>query len=129
MISFYGAQLLELRTKIQSLQSRGELERLNVRTNTVDRFQGMERPIIVLSLVRSKKGHVGDFVKRFQRINVAMSRAQELLVVVGCAETFQKLQVDVKGRTGALVSQPVYRNILAQIHRRSGIISAREYGF
>ena len=35
-------------TQIKSLQLEGHFECMNIRTNTVDRFQGMEKPIIIL---------------------------------------------------------------------------------
>lgn len=73
------------------------------RINTVDRFQGMERNIIIISTVRSnrredesgkvvKNSSLG-FAKELQRINVGFSRARRLLIVVGNKDHFaQKLE-------------------------------------
>jgi superfamily I DNA and/or RNA helicase len=72
------------------------------RINTVDRFQGMERNIVIVSTVRSNKYERpnGDvvankkyptalgFAKELQRINVGFSRAKRLLIVVGNKEHF-----------------------------------------
>lgn len=60
-----------------------------VRVDTVDRFQGGEREIIVVSLVNSNTEHViGPLHREWRRLNVALSRARSLLVLVGDRETF-----------------------------------------
>ncbi|MEH2069575.1 MAG: translation initiation factor IF-2 N-terminal domain-containing protein [Nostoc sp.] len=84
VITFYGAQLRKIDERLQS-----ELfPSLEIRTGTVDRFQGMERPIVIVSMVRNNnKGDVG-FAKKPERVNVAFSRAQELLIIVGCHDLF-----------------------------------------
>jgi serine/threonine-protein kinase len=54
-----------------------------VDVNTVDAYQGQERDIVIYSVVRSnKQGRIG-FLKDFRRLNVALSRARDLVVVVG----------------------------------------------
>ena len=128
VISFYGAQLLEIRSKIRTLQQMGYFKTMQIRTNTVDRFQGMEKAIIILSMVRAKTGLVGDFVKKFQRINVAMSRAQELLVVIGSESTFSRFSIEVKDKTGNLVEKPVYKTIVEDIKKRNAFIPAQVFG-
>ncbi|MGF1990947.1 MAG: translation initiation factor IF-2 N-terminal domain-containing protein [Nostoc sp. ZfuVER08] len=84
VITFYGAQLRKIDERLQS-----ELfPSLEIRTGTVDRFQGMERPVVIVSMVRNNhKGDVG-FAKKPERVNVAFSRAQELLIIVGCHDLF-----------------------------------------
>ena len=129
VISFYGAQLLEIRAKIRNLQQMGYFESMQIRTNTVDRFQGMEKSIIILSMVRSKTGLVGDFVKKFQRINVAMSRAQELLVIIGSESTFSRFSIEVKDKSGILEERPVYRSIVDEIKKNNAFIQAKVFGF
>ncbi|MDP5018142.1 MAG: AAA domain-containing protein, partial [Dolichospermum sp.] len=84
VITFYGAQLRKIDERLQS-----ELfPSLQIRTGTVDRFQGMERPVVIVSMVRNnQQGDVG-FANKPERVNVAFSRAQELLVIVGCHDLF-----------------------------------------
>jgi AAA domain/Translation initiation factor IF-2, N-terminal region len=84
VITFYGAQLRKIDERLQS-----ELfPSLQIRTGTVDRFQGMERPVVIVSMVRNNnQGDVG-FAKKSERVNVAFSRAQELLIIVGCHDLF-----------------------------------------
>ncbi len=55
--------------------------------DTIDGFQGQEREIIYISLVRSnEKGEIG-FLKDYRRMNVAMTRAKKMLVVIGDSAT------------------------------------------
>jgi superfamily I DNA and/or RNA helicase len=55
--------------------------------NTIDSFQGQERDIIYISLVRSNpKGSIG-FLSDIRRINVAITRARKKLVIIGDTAT------------------------------------------
>jgi len=80
--------------------------------NTVDQFQGSERDVIIVSLTRTDDKLTGEFIKDFRRINVAMSRAKKLLIIIGRGKTFDSGMVDVpsveKGRSEA---KPAYREI------------------
>lgn len=80
IITFYSAQSREIKKKYK-----GRAYRMDV----VDRFQGMERNIIIVSTVRSNaKNNIG-FAKEIERINVAFSRARRLLIVVGNKRQFE----------------------------------------
>lgn len=58
-----------------------------IRSSTIDSFQGQEHPVVLLSLVRSNdEGQIG-FLKDYRRMNVAITRAQEKLVVIGDSAT------------------------------------------
>jgi superfamily I DNA and/or RNA helicase len=58
-----------------------------MRISTIDSFQGQEKEIIILSLVRSNDdGDIG-FLKDYRRMNVAITRAQEQLFVIGDSAT------------------------------------------
>ena len=55
--------------------------------NTIDGFQGQERDIILISLVRSNdQGNIG-FLSDLRRMNVAMTRARMKLIIIGDAST------------------------------------------
>ena len=55
---------------------------------TVDVFQGRDKPVIILSLVRSNHdGKAGRLLQDFRRLNVAFSRAKQKLVIVGSFAT------------------------------------------
>ncbi|MEN9440112.1 MAG: hypothetical protein RLZ33_188 [Bacteroidota bacterium] len=58
-----------------------------IEINTVDKFQGAERDIIIYDIVRSSKGQSNiGFLDDYRRINVAFSRVKCLLIVVGDSE-------------------------------------------
>ena len=58
-----------------------------ISVNTVDGFQGQERDVILISLVRSNdEGQIG-FLKDLRRMNVAMTRARMKLIILGNKDT------------------------------------------
>lgn len=103
IISFYGKQIRQLKAVAYAHSN------LPIRVSTVDRFQGMERNIVIVSMVRSNsiqntKGQEPDwknypetgykkqaalgFAESPNRLNVALSRAKRLLIIVGNRELF-----------------------------------------
>ncbi|MBE9122740.1 AAA family ATPase [Tychonema sp. LEGE 07199] len=102
IITFYGAQLNAIKDRIEA----EKFPSLSIRTGTVDIFQGMERPVIIVSTVcNNVRGDIG-FAKEPERVNVAFSRAQELLVVVGCHDLFTQ-QTGTVGKMYQEVSKTV----------------------
>lgn len=64
--------------------------RSQISVNTVDGFQGQERDVIVISLVRSNdRGQIG-FLRDLRRMNVAMTRARMKLIIIGDAPTLSR---------------------------------------
>lgn len=59
-----------------------------LKVGTVDSYQGRENVVVIVSLVRSNPSHTVGHVQLFQRINVALSRARERLVIVGDSATW-----------------------------------------
>lgn len=139
LISFYGKQISHLEKML--FQNHNELykgkgkenDKKNlIRLSTVDRFQGMERNIIIVSMVRSNKiasiqgqqpdeiyGELGypnqeslGFAESPNRLNVALSRARRLLIIVGNSEHFCR--------------KPIYKNVYDTIKTNGKIISAEE---
>lgn len=88
VISLYGAQVRTIARVIDGVVRRGAGQAA-VRVRTVDKFQGMERDVIVLSLCVNGQG-VSEFLRKHERVNVAMSRARRLLVIVGSADTYRR---------------------------------------
>lgn len=127
LISFYGKQIHYINKMLKEKHSE-----VPIRLSTVDRFQGMERNIIIVSMVRSNKlasfqgqqpdeiyGEIGyplqeslGFAESPNRLNVALSRARRLLIVVGNSEHFCR--------------KDIYRNVFETIHKNGKIISAEE---
>ncbi|KAM5236452.1 DNA replication ATP-dependent helicase/nuclease DNA2 [Ctenodactylus gundi] len=57
-----------------------------VEVNTVDKYQGRDKRVILVSFVRSDKdGSLGELLKDWRRLNVAITRAKHKLVLLGCA--------------------------------------------
>lgn len=55
---------------------------------TVDVFQGRDKPVVILSFVRSnKEGKAGRLLQDFRRLNVAFSRAKQKIIMVGSFST------------------------------------------
>ena len=90
-------------------------QHLHCRTGSVDKFQGMEMDIIILSFVRNHKDKSGDigFARDYRRLNVALSRARELLIIVGSAEMFAVRTKDVKARK-------MYGRLVEEIKEKNG---------
>jgi len=83
---------------------------------TVDDFQGDERDIIILSMVRTKKE--AKFLQNYHRINVAVSRARRLLIIVGNKDALSPMMVYLDGDY-----KPIYRDIINAIQRADGCIN------
>lgn len=59
----------------------------SVKSSTIDSFQGQEKEVVIISLVRSNTdGNIG-FLKDYRRLNVAMTRAKKQLVLIGDSAT------------------------------------------
>jgi hypothetical protein len=124
LITFYGSQLKRLNDIVKKEIRKG----LKIKMSSVDRFQGMERNIIIVSMVRSnsiaqtwgqkpdynkfpKAGYPAQkeygFAKSPNRLNVALSRAKRLLIIVGNSEHFSNY-ANTKG-------QAIYKNVFDEI--------------
>ncbi|MFX0170299.1 MAG: AAA domain-containing protein [Candidatus Hodarchaeota archaeon] len=113
IISFYAGQERRLREMVRNLKHNHLIEKIQYRIGTVDRFQGMERPVVIVSLVSSPpKGSPTAFVKEFRRINVAFSRAQALLIIVGSKAAFEGIQVNIRYGKGNFIRKYSYREII-----------------
>ena len=71
---------------------------------TIDKFQGRDKSVIIISLVRSnKEGNVGRLLQEFCRLNVAFSRAKHKMIIVGSFNTMQR---------GSDVLRPVLESLM-----------------
>lgn len=119
IISFYGHQV----KKLQDVKRYAQKDlQIPIRLKTVDKFQGMERNIIIVSTVRSSKVIKGGleeknsdigFAKAPERLNVALSRARRLLIVVGNLKFFESY----KDKSG----NAIYKNAI-DIIRKEGLV-------
>ncbi|PTB39468.1 hypothetical protein M441DRAFT_196792 [Trichoderma asperellum CBS 433.97] len=82
VMTHYRAQLHLLKDKLKHFPG--------IEMHTTDRFQGRDKEVIVLSLVRSNEAcNIGDLLKDWRRINVAFTRAKTKLLVVGSMSTLK----------------------------------------
>ena len=89
IISPYRAQVQYLKRLLKKYEFFKPYRRL-ISVNTVDGFQGQERDVILISLVRSNDdGQIG-FLKDLRRMNVAMTRARMKLFILGDKSTMTK---------------------------------------
>ncbi|WP_299271294.1 AAA domain-containing protein [uncultured Prevotella sp.] len=102
IISPYRAQVQLLRKMIRQKEYFRPYRRM-ITVNTVDGFQGQERDIILISLVRSNDGGDIGFLRDLRRMNVAITRARMKLIILGSAQTmtshpfYKKLYEFVEG--------------------------------
>ncbi len=101
LISPYRAQVQYLRRLVKRTPFFKPFRHL-ISINTVDGFQGQERDVIIISLVRSNDdGNIG-FLRDLRRMNVAMTRARMKLIIIGSVVT--------------LTRHPFYRRLHASIN-------------
>ncbi len=85
----------------------------SVSVNTIDSFQGQERDMVLISMVRSNNdGEIG-FLSDIRRMNVAMTRARKKLVIIG--------------DSGTLSTLPFYANMIAYAEKLNAYKSAWEF--
>lgn len=89
VISPYRAQVQFLRRLIRKREFFKPYRHL-ISVNTVDGFQGQERDVILISMVRANEdGQIG-FLKDLRRMNVAITRARMKLIILGNAATLTR---------------------------------------
>lgn len=112
LISPYKAQVGLIQDFFEENHKNHDL-RDRISINTIDAFQGQERDIIYISLVRSnEKGEIG-FLADTRRMNVAMTRARKKLVIIG--------------DSGTIGSNKFYNRFLDYVNRAGIYRSAFEF--
>ena len=80
IISPYNQQVSRLKAALSDY---------NIEIKSIDGFQGREKEVVIISLVRSnKEGRIG-FLGDYRRLNVALTRAKRKLIIIGNPETLQ----------------------------------------
>lgn len=112
IIAPYKAQTEVLRQLLAQQDWSNEVKK-HITINSVDAFQGQERDVMIISLVRSNpNGEIG-FLADERRMNVAMTRAKHLLVMVGDSAT--------------LSANPFFDELIQDMQQRNFYHSAFEY--
>jgi superfamily I DNA and/or RNA helicase len=163
-ITFYAGQKMQFNSKAfagASNTTEKRWEHLSIRVDTVDRFQGAESPIVIVSMVRSSPIDNGQarklkkllndpkisyeevfvsktanknqlsirppntgFAKSPNRVNVAFSRAQNLLIVLGNRWAWNGVNVKIKRDNGD-IERPRYYQDLMRNTIRGGMLDGR----
>lgn len=112
IISPYRGQVKYMRENdVNDLQLTVTYPQIHIQT--IDAFQGQERDIIYISLVRSNTESEIGFLKDYRRMNVAMTRAKKMLVVIGDSAT--------------LGDDAFYKGFIDYCHEHDGYKSAWEF--
>lgn len=110
IISPYAEQVRWIK---QQMAAQKQLAFLDIEVNTIDGFQGQEKEVIYMSLVRcNDKAEIG-FLKDQRRLNVAMTRAQKKLVMIGDSAT--------------ITSHAVFSDLIQYVEQNGHYQSAWEY--
>ena len=136
IVSFYQAQCRVIREAIKNInQGNLKFDAIDVEINTVIRYQGKEKPIILISLVRNdgkektyhRRGSNAN-IARFEFINVAMSRAQDLLMVFGARNMLEIRDVILPNmdKDGSSTKK-VYKDIFERLDLEARICSVKEF--
>lgn len=118
VITFYRSQLSLLRQNLKSATGSSASDRYapagGVELHTADKFQGRDKEVVIVSFVRSNNdGQVGELLKDWRRVNVALTRARSKLILVGSKKTLLqgghvlKGMVDICAEKGWLRDLPV----------------------
>ena len=139
VVSFYQPQCRVIRDEIRKInKDKLSFSAIDVEINTVIRYQGKEKPIILLSLVknnggdRTQKFRAGRAnIARFEFINVAMSRAQNLLLIFGARNMLENREVKLPQMDKAGYDKKmVYKNMFKYLEHwaeTGGICDAKEF--
>lgn len=137
IVSMYQAQVRAIRQEITRETKDRPFAAIKYELNTVVKYQGKEKSIILVSMVRNlgrsaatRRRSSRANVARFEYINVAFSRAQELLVVFGAVDTFAPYQVELPPMDGSGTPSvvPVYREITHMVELRGAMKQASALG-
>lgn len=112
LISPYKDQVKYLRRAVKDYKPLWPWQKF-ISVDTVDGFQGQERDLICISLVRSNnKGEIG-FLRDIRRMNVALTRARKKLIVIGDSAT--------------LGNHRFYQQFLEYVDEKEAYVSAWEW--
>lgn len=95
ILSFYNGQVVHIRKQLKELFNQPKSnfnfygDNIHVTLNTVDKFQGQEADVVYLSMVQNSR--VG-FLDSINRVNVAITRAKEKIIIFGDGKFFAKTQ-------------------------------------
>ena len=128
IISLYQLQVNRIREMIKKeRRKKFDFSAVNIDVNTVDRFQGKEKEIIIVSLVRNPESGKSrsKHITAFERVNVAFSRAQNALFIIGAETLYKNLDVEMPymDKKGSF-KRKVYKDIIEYLHRNASVFQS-----
>ncbi|AOG60102.1 superfamily I DNA/RNA helicase [Spiroplasma helicoides] len=128
VISFYNLHVRKLFIEIR----KQKFKNFSLVINTVDDFQGKEADYVIVNMVRNperlSQTSGRDFLKKYERINVAYSRARELLVIIGASRAVNDIRVQIPTVEDPNISNTydVYADIIAKINFDGGYLTTKD---
>jgi len=108
VITPYRAQVNLLR-KMLTINNNKE-RRSFCEVSTVDGFQGREKEVIIISMVRSNDSYSVGFLSDERRLNVAITRAKKLCIIIGNSEVVKRTTKEDKKRMWKVEKPTFYDN-------------------
>ncbi|AXK51044.1 AAA domain-containing protein [Spiroplasma alleghenense] len=129
IICMYGLQVNKIKKIFSKI--RNEIKNLKIIISTVDDFQGKECDFVIVNMVRNpeKVSTNGQkFIKQYERINVALSRARKLLIIVGSSRTTRGVSVKIPDmdKPNQVRTTNVYDDIISYIKFNNGYKTAKD---
>ncbi|QBQ07373.1 superfamily I DNA/RNA helicase [Spiroplasma gladiatoris] len=128
IISFYGLHVEKLKKSIKKIN----IKNIDLIISTVDDFQGKEADYVIVNMVRNPKRlssqNGREFLKKYERINVAFSRAKELLLIIGAQRAVGDIVVQIPTVADPNISNTyeVYSDIIAKIYHEGGLLTTKD---
>lgn len=129
-ISFYALHVRMLKSNIKKIKK--QLTHINLIINTVDDFQGKEADYVIVNMVRNPKSLSNEsgreFLKRYERINVAFSRARKLLIIVGATRATNDLLVGIPDINNPIIvnNKNVYEEIYSTLLHKNAVLKPND---
>jgi len=97
VLSMYGKHISSIKTELNNRKlNKKYFQYINLDISTVDNYQGKEQDIIIVNMVaNTTNNEPSEFLRKFNRINVAISRARSMLVMIGSRKYYNKVRVNV----------------------------------
>ncbi|AXF97107.1 AAA domain-containing protein [Spiroplasma phoeniceum] len=127
VISFYSLHVKKLRRAIKSLK----FKNIKVEVSTVDDYQGRETEIVIVNTVRNPRKQLNsnkEFIKKYERLNVAFSRAKNMLIIIGAVSFFTNIDVEIPTIANPNITKTIkaYYEILRIIDSYGLVWSAKD---
>ncbi|RMZ92447.1 hypothetical protein DV736_g317, partial [Chaetothyriales sp. CBS 134916] len=94
IVTFYRSQLSLIKHDVRAHAGTSAASELEM--HTADKYQGRDKEVVILSCVRSNTtAQVGELLRDWRRVNVALTRARSKMVIIGSASTLGSSEVPV----------------------------------